>query len=86
MLGVHTTHSHDQLTKCTSNMTMHVTKLPIKHYKAHMTTKLHGETRINPVPANLVRFTNVGLLSSSSTLVVLTSMSPMKSHIPQSEK
>ena len=60
------------------------TKLPtpIKHYKTHTTTKIHGETiptvilarshQDQPVPVNLVRLTNVGLPSSSSTLVVLT--------------
>ena len=38
------------------------TKLPIKHYKTHTTTKIHGETI--PTVVNLVRFNNMQLLSS----------------------
>ena len=58
------------------------TKLPIKHYKTRTTIKIHGETiptvilaislQDQPSPSKFGKITNVGLLSPSSTLVVLT--------------
>ena len=57
-----------------------MTKLPIIQYKTHTTLRLHGETiptmilarSLQDLPSPKVRFTNVGLLNSSSMLVVLT--------------
>ena len=60
-------------------------KLSIKQYETHTTIKFHGETiptMIFPVKANLVRSTNVGPSSSTSTLVVLTHVVP---HPPKQE-
>ena len=58
------------------------TKLPIKHYETHTTTKLHGETiptvilsrslQDQPSPSIFGKIHQCGLLSSSYTLVVLT--------------
>ena len=59
-----------------------VTKLPIKLYEIHTTTKIHGETiptvilasslQDQPSPRKFGKIKNVCLLSSSSMLVVLT--------------
>ena len=59
-----------------------MTKLPIKQYQEHTTLKIYGETNLNmilarsfqnlPSPREFGKFTNVGLPSSTSTLVVLT--------------